>query len=92
VRALCRESPDSGNPKAPPSPPDSLFPKGRGEISKTRSEESKTRQGVSSVKGYRRQDGRKGIRNMWWWSIFVECARHVAQEIAIAPGVIAACS
>src|ERR1700674_728891 len=34
------------------------------------------------MRGYLRQDGRKGIRNNAVVAFLVECARHVAEEIA----------
>ena len=34
------------------------------------------------MRGYLRQDGRKGIRNHVVVAFLVECARHVAEEIA----------
>jgi altronate hydrolase len=36
------------------------------------------------MKGYLRQDGRKGIRNVVVVAYLIECARHVANEIALS--------
>ncbi len=38
---------------------------------------------MSGMRGYLRQDGRKGIRNAVIVAYLVECARHVAQEITL---------
>lgn len=38
---------------------------------------------MSAMRGYLRQDGRKGIRNVVVVAYLVECAHHVAREIAI---------
>ena len=35
------------------------------------------------MKGYLRQDGRKGIRNTVVVAYLIECARHVSNEIAL---------
>jgi len=40
-------------------------------------------QGIGTMRGYPRSDGRKGIRNVVAVGYLVECAHHVAREIAI---------
>jgi altronate hydrolase len=35
------------------------------------------------VKGYRREDGRKGVRNYLVVAYLVECAHHAAREIVL---------
>ena len=40
-------------------------------------------QGIGTMRGYLRSDGRKGIRNVVAVGYLVECAHHVAREIAI---------
>ncbi len=35
------------------------------------------------MQGYRRSDGRKGIRNVLAVAYLVECAHHVARDIAV---------
>jgi len=42
--------------------------------------------GTGSLAGYPRKDGRKGIRNLIVVTYLVECARHVAERIAVECG------
>ena len=39
---------------------------------------------LQRLRGYLRDDGRKGIRNVLVVAYLVECAHHVAREIAFA--------
>ena len=46
-------------------------------------ERGRVRERDMTMQGYLRADGRKGIRNMVVVGYLVECAHHVAREIAL---------